>query len=254
MRTKEITALLALALVLVGLGAASARAQVPAGNAADSGSVIHFVPNSQSFWDFSKNWSTNYGPNYRDTVEQASNFVPCTGQYALCFSSGPPPLPCRLGPDGRFADCKCTVESGRNWVLMTAILNYRVYQETVKVCGADGSGCATTPDMAPVCRAIKEGTLIPGADLISTFSTSQASALAEPHFPGAGKSGLTICPKAPYAGCMTASCQMTSSGYAHCSCPAFWGIFQLAQAGAQCTLGGRLIWSASYNPKLDTLP
>jgi hypothetical protein len=243
-----------LALVLVGLGVASARAQTPGGNAADSGSAVHFVPNSQSFWDFSKNWSTNYGPSYRDTVEQASNFVPCTGRYALCFSSGPPPLPCRLSLDGRSADCKCTVESGRNWVLMTAILNYRVYQETVKVCGPDGSACAGMPDKAPVCRAIKEGRLIPGADLISTFSTSQASALAEAHLIGENKSGLTICPKAPYAGCMTAPCQMTSAGYAHCSCPAFWGIFQLAQAGAQCTLPGRLIWSASYDPKLDTPP
>jgi hypothetical protein len=244
-----------LALVLFGLCLASTRAYAPpADNGLDSASVVQFVPNSQSFWDFSKYWTTNYGPAYRDTLEQVSSLLPCTGQYALCFHSGPEPLPCKMSPDGRFADCKCTVESGRNYVLMTGILNYEVYQETVKVCGADGSGCAGVPDKAPVCRAIKEGNLIPGADAISTFSTSQATVLADSHMLASSKPALTICPKAPYAGCMTAPCRMTSSGYAQCSCPVFWGIFQLSQANAQCTLGDHLIWSAAYDPTLDTLP
>lgn len=244
-----------LAIVLSCLCLVSTRAYAPpADDAAGGSSFVHFVPNSQKFWDFSKNWTTNYGPAYRDTLEKATNFLPCTGQYALCFHSGPEPLPCKLSPDGRFADCKCTVESGRNYVLMTAILNYRVYQETVKLCGADGSGCATVPDKAPVCRAIKEGKLIPGADLISTFSTSQASLLAKSHMLAPNKPALTICPKAPYAGCMTAPCRMTSSGFAQCSCPAFWGVFQLSQANAQCTLSDHLIWSASYDPTFDTLP
>jgi hypothetical protein len=250
MNTRRTTGVFA--LVVIGLFVALPRADAQsADNGAGSASVVHFVPNSQKFWDFSKNWTTNYGPAYRDTLEQVSNFVPCTGQYALCFSSGPEPLPCKLRPDGRSADCKCTVESGRNYVLMTSILNYRVYQETVKVCGADGSACATTPDKAPVCRAIKEGRLIPGADVISTFSTSQASVLAQSHMMAPNKPALTICPKAPYAGCMTAPCRM-SGGYAQCSCPVFWGIFQLAQANAQCTLADHLVWSASYDPTLDT--
>jgi hypothetical protein len=137
---------------------------------------------------------------------------------------------------------------------MTGILNYQVYQETVKVCGADGSACATTPDKAPVCRAIKEGRLIPGADAISTFSTSQASVFAVAQLLAPKKPALTICPKAPYAGCMTAPCQMTSSGFAQCSCPVFWGIFQLSRANAQCTLGDHHVWSASYDPNVDTIP
>ncbi len=253
MRPKQVTSFFA--VVLLGLCLASTPAYAPpADDAAASGAAVHFVPNSQAFWDFSKNWSTNYGPNYRDTQEEASNFLPCTGQYALCFASGPEPLPCKHSPDGRFADCKCTVQRGRNYVLITGILNYRVYQETVKVCGADGSACARTPDKAPVCKAIKEGKLIPGADVISTFSTGQASILAESHLIAPNKPALTICPKAPYAGCMTAPCQMTSSGFAQCSCPVFWGIFQLTGADAQCTLGDHLIWSASYDPKLDTIP
>lgn len=77
----------------------------------------HFVPNSQAFWDFSKNWTTIYGPAYRDTVEGVSGLLPCRGQYALCFSSGPRPLPCVRTPDGRFADCKCPVKTRINYVM-----------------------------------------------------------------------------------------------------------------------------------------
>ena len=198
----------------------------------------HFVPDSQAFWDDSKNWTTNYGPAYRDTNEAASNFLPCTGQYALCFNSGPEPLPCELDQSGRFANCKCTIESGLNFVSITAILNYDVFLETVAVCGADGSGCSGTVDKAPVCQYLRDGNLIPGADIYSDFS---------PQLRHSGIKAVTQCPKAPYAGCMTAPCQIRD-GYAECSCPVFWGPFQLAQSGAQCQLGDDLIWSASYSP------
>ena len=139
MRPKQVTSFFA--VVLLGLCLASTRAYAPpADDAAASGAAVHFVPNSQTFWDFSKNWSTNYGPNYRDTLEQASNFLPCTGRYALCFASGPEPLPCKLRPDGRFADCKCTVRSGRNYVLITGILNYPVSFLQNKMVCAFGTG------------------------------------------------------------------------------------------------------------------
>ncbi|MGH6813094.1 MAG: hypothetical protein ACREDM_12400 [Methylocella sp.] len=217
-------------------------------------SEIHFFPNSQEFWDFSKNWTTNYGPAYRDTALGASSFLPCTGQYALCFHSGPKPLPCELTNDGRFANCECTVQTGRNFVLMTGILNAKVYQDTVNVCGPDGSDCTAQPDKAPVCRAIAQGKLIPGADVISTYSPHDESDLTKLLTQAPGKPILTICPKAPYAGCMTAPCKITKSGHAECSCPVFWGIFQLTGAGAQCTLGDDLVNSASYAPARDVLP
>jgi hypothetical protein len=118
------------------------------------GRQIHFVPNSQEFWDFSKNWPTNFGPAYRDTVTALSNFLPCTGKYALCAESEPEPLPCRVTPDGRFAKCKCIVQKGLNYVQITAILNEKVYQDTVNICGADGADCFTAVDKAPVCKAI----------------------------------------------------------------------------------------------------
>lgn len=214
----------------------------------DALSWTHFVPNSQAFWDFSKNWTTSFGPAYRDTIEKLENLVPCTGRYALCFDSGPEPLPCELTRDGRFANCKCTIEEGLNFVLISAILNYQVYLETVFVCGRDGSLCVDAPDLAPVCRAIRERRLIPGAKLISTFSPGARSDIASAL--SNAPSPPTLCPKGPYAGCMTAPCFPTKDGNAECSCPIFWGAFQLTQTGAQCTLGDDLVWSASFAPVL----
>ena len=223
----------------------------PGGDGADDrDGEVHFVPTSQEFWDFSKHWPTNFGPAYRDTVLVPPGFLPCTGKYALCFNSGPEPLPCELTEDGRFADCKCTVQRGLNFVLITGILNYDVYQETVRKCGVDGSGCSGV-DTAPVCKAIREGRLIPGADVISTFDPGSKSGLVKLQTNAPGKPGMTVCPKAPYAGCMTAPCKTSESGYAECSCPIFWGIFQLSQANAKCDLGDDLVWSAAYDPVLD---
>jgi hypothetical protein len=138
-------------------------------------------------------------------------------------------------------------------VLITGILNSKVYQDTVNpnACGADGSACTKHPDKAPVCKAIAEGKLIPGADVISTYSPSDQSDLVNLFTPVPDKPKLTICPKAPYAGCMTAPCKITAADLAECSCPIFWGIFQLIGAGAQCTLGDDLVNSASYNPARD---
>jgi len=218
------------------------------------GGEVHFVPNSQEFWDFSKNWPTNFGPAYRDTVNAPTNFVPCTGQYALCAESGPEPLPCKMTPDSRFADCTCTVQTGLNFVQITSILNEKVYQETLKVCGADGAKCFLTPDKAPVCQTLQNGALIPGAELISDFNPGTPSAFTTSKSSGADQSPFTICPKAPYAGCMTAPCKFTSGGEAECSCPIFWGIFQLPEPDAQCSLGDDLVWSASYVPALDSQP
>lgn len=212
----------------------------------------HFVPNSQRFWDNSKNWTTNFGPAYRDTVEKVENLVPCTGTYALCFHSGSEPLPCEIDRSGRFADCTCTVQREINFVLISAILNYKVYLDTIAKCGVDGSGC-TKPDEAPVCEAIRKRKLIRGADVISTFSGKLRSQFED--LPASGSDAATeptICPKGPYAGCMTAPCERTSSDEAVCTCPVFYGPFQLTGEGVECTLDDGLVNSASYSPALDT--
>lgn len=255
MNTRRILSSLTIAFACVCALFTQAAAE-PSTNSASTGKPVHFVPDSQEFWDFSKNWTTSYGPAYRDAAAGPSSFLPCTGQYALCFHSGPEPLPCELTADGRFANCKCTVQTGLNFVLMTSILNYEVYRETVAVCGPDGSKCSTHPDKAPVCKAIKQGKLIPGADVISTYSPGHRSDLVKLITNAPSKPKLTICPKVPYskvsyAGCMTAPCKTTKPGYAVCSCPIFWGTFQLVQPSAQCTLGDDLVWSAAYAPALD---
>src|SRR5262250_3370481 len=112
-----------------------------AGLSTNARGQANFAPNDQKFWDNSENWTTDYGPAYRDTVLKPENMVPCMGQFALCFTSGPEPLPCELSKDGRFANCTCTAQTGLNFVLINAILNYQVWLDTVAVCGPDGSEC-----------------------------------------------------------------------------------------------------------------
>ena len=150
-----------------------------------------------------------------------------------------------MSPDGRWADCVCTVGNATNYTLITAILNHDVYAATASACNADGSRC-TQPDQAPVCKYIAGGALNPGADVISTYDHDSVQELIKAVFQG--KAGLTKCPKAPYASCMTAPCKLNNNGTADCKCPVFYGEFQLTGKDAQCSLGGDLIPSASYNP------
>ena len=214
-----------------------------------------FVPDSPAFWNDSRNWTSNYGPAYRDTNVNPSQMLACSSQFALCFHSGPQPYPCTLSPDGRSANCQCPVYNKTNYTLMNAILNYPVYLATVQACGPDGSGCKET-GKAPVCNYLDGGALIPGANVISTFDPDSRNAILkamkEP------KPSVTTCPKAPYAGCMTAPCELNSDGStATCKCPVFYGRYQLTgspPATATCSLGGGLIWSASYTPALDPDP
>ena len=202
-----------------------------------------FVPNTFSFWNNPKNFTTSFGPAYADITLAATNFLPCRGgPFALCYYSGPSPQTCKLSANGRFADCDCfEIPYGAYFVDINAILNHQVYLQTVAACGADGSGCAHI-NSAPVCQNINEGKLIPGTDLFSTFSFDCV--------PTNGI-GQTNCPQAPYAGCMTAACFPTSQdGIVSCRCPVFDGPYQigLTLPPAQCTVGGDLVWSAAFAP------
>ena len=211
-----------------------------------------FVPDSRLFWDNSRNWTTNFGPAYRDTVEGPGQMLACSSQFALCFHSGPEPYPCTLSPDGQSANCLCTVSTKTNYTLMTAILNYSVYTATFNQCGSTGAGCPNTGD-APVCNYLQGGALIPGANVLSTYDPDSRQAILKAL--ASGKPSTTTCPKAPYAACMTAPCTLSADGStATCKCPVFYGKFQLVGTGAQCSLGGDLVPSASYIPVLDNLP
>jgi hypothetical protein len=231
------TSLLVSAVLLCGIAGLSTNAH----------GQTNFVPNDQKFWDNSANWTTNYGPAYRDTVEAPENMVACDGPFALCFTSGPEPLPCKPTPDGRFANCTCTAHTGLNFVLINAILNYEVWLDTVATCGPTGSGCGIkNVNRAPVCAAIKSGKFIKGADLISTFDPN-AQVVIEDVLEGQQPPPL-LCPKAPYAACMTAPCKQKKGENPVCSCPVFDGVFQLPTPGAVCDAGNNLIPSASFAP------
>ncbi len=210
-----------------------------------------FVPNNRNFFNDSINWTTNYGPAYRDVAVKKSQFLPCDTPFALCFHSGAEPLPCKLSKDGKSAECTCPVEDQVNYTLLTAILNYPVYQDTLKQCGSDGSLCSGTNE-APVCNKLTGGKLIPGAKVISTFDTSTQTMFNNAI--DGDNSIFQTCDKGPYAGCMTAPCKLNKDGTATCKCPVFYGRFQLVHTQASCQLGGGLVNSASYSPLLDNDP
>lgn len=60
------------------------------------------------------------------------------------------------------------------------------------------------------------------------------------------------CPKGPYAACMTAPCKKNRRGEAVCSCPVFYGPFQL-YGGGECSLEDGLVNSASYAPAAENM-
>jgi hypothetical protein len=231
--------LMAIAIALGGRAIAAGADHGAAGAAP----LVHLVPDSLSFWTQRDHWTTKYGPAFATVVAKTSNNLPCTGgPFALCAYSGAAPLGCKPDAAGQFADCKCfEIPQGSYFVNINAILNHKVWAETVKVCGKDGSRCSGHPNKAPVCKYVNNDSLIPGADLISTFS-----------FACAGKMpfGHSQCDSGPYAGCMTAPCRRTATpGIVDCSCPIFNGPYILVINNGNCNAGDGLVWSSAYFPK-----
>ena len=196
--------------------------------------------------------TTPYGPAWADILLKPDNFLECKGApIALCYYSGQGPVTtCEFAPGKTLADCTCyEIPSGYTYFVdINAILNLDVYLKTVKECGSDGSGCLPRGSRtAPVCDSINKNTLIPGADLVSTFSFYLESELAI---------GQTQCTNpALYAGCMTAPCKrtgdkdpVTNLPLTQCACPTFEGPYQVGQKEQDCTLDDNLVWSAAYAP------
>jgi hypothetical protein len=197
--------------------------------------------------------TTPYGPAWADITLQKSNFLECRGAaIALCYYSGPgPTTPCTVDGLG-IANCTCyEIPAGQPYLVdINAILNLDVYLKTVERCGKNGEKCRPTGSIeAPVCQAINNNTLIPGADLVSTFSLYLEKQLPI--------SPTTCSTPAPYAGCMTAPCKRTgktdpSTGLplVQCGCPTFTGPYQVGTSISQdqCVLQGNYIWSAAYQP------
>jgi hypothetical protein len=209
-----------------------------------------FVPNTFQFWNKKKNFTTSFGPAYADISLASTNFLPCRGgPYALCYYSGPSPDVCTLVKNGKFADCQCfEIPYGVYFVDINAILNHKLYEQTIATCGSDGSRCQMI-NSAPVCQAVNQNNVIPGADLLSTFSFDC--------IPTNGL-GLTNCTTSQYAGCMTAPCfeNAPGTGLVTCQCPIFSGPYQIGQTlpPSQCTLTDNLVWSAAYAPSPTPTP
>jgi hypothetical protein len=208
--------------------------------------------------------TTPYGPPWADILMKPSNFVECSGAaIALCYYSGPgPTTPCTRDGLG-IANCTCyEIPAGQPYLVdINAILNRDVYLRTVAACGKQGQLCRPTGSLsAPVCEAINNNTLIPGADLISTFSLYlEKKKKEDPEF----SISATDCPKADYAGCMTAPCKRTGKTdpktglpLVQCGCPTFAGPYQVGTAinPDQCILGGNYVWSAAYKPAPTSKP
>lgn len=197
--------------------------------------------------------TTAFGPPWADIVTNPANMLECkrkTAPIALCYYSGPgPTTPCVQDGLG-IANCTCyEIPKGEPYFVdINAILNRDTYLKTVAVCGKDGSKCLPTGTVeAPVCEVINTNSLIPGADLISTFSLYLEKQI---HI------NPTDCATpAAYAGCMTAPCKRTgkrdpSTGLplVQCGCPTYTGPYQVGQKipANQCTLDGNYVWSAAY--------
>jgi hypothetical protein len=195
--------------------------------------------------------TTRYGPPWADVLDSPTNFLECRGAaIALCYYSGPGPItPCTLDGLG-IANCTCyEIPKGERYLVdINAILNRDVYLKTVAVCGKDGRNCRPTGSTpAPVCEAINNNTLIPGADLISTFSLYLKKEIPI---------SLTSCPtSSAYAGCMTAPCKRTGKidpkirlPLVQCGCPVFTDPYQVGTTTDHCVLEGNYVWSAAYTP------
>jgi hypothetical protein len=217
---------------------------------------------------------------WADVSLEMQNFLACsletTGPIALCYYSGVPGEPnltpsCTFSQAKNSAQCDCYKISKGNptgamysYVLITSILNKKVYADTVSACGSDGSGCLNATNIgdpaakeAPVCAALRDKTVFPGADVISDFSPILIipKGLTSVTCPTGGGANL-------YAGCMTAPCKDTgkidpSTGLplVKCTCPIYDGPNQVGnlQINSYSCSPAPHVWSSAYSAP-NTIP
>ena len=281
-------AALALALVLAAGDAVRANDACPLGPPAGS-------PNCQPKFKFNgydkgaktpiNTCETNTSSSpcaWADVSLEMQNFLACsleaTGPIALCYYSGVPGEPnltpsCTFSQDNNSAQCDCYKISKGNpagatysYVLITSILNKEVYEDTVSACGVDGGGCLNATNIgdpaakeAPVCTALRDKTLFPGADLYSDFSPIliATKGLNVPPFTCPTGGGANL-----YAGCMTAPCKNTgktdpSTGLplVKCTCPTYDGPNQVGnpQIKSYSCSPTPHVWSSAYSAP-NTIP
>ncbi len=188
--------------------------------------------------------TTPFGPAWADVNTASTEFLPCFGPYALCFYAN-----CTTQDDGT-SICPCFEWYGTNYVLITGILNADSYQSTISACGSTGANCQT-PNTAPVCADINNGTYLSGAKVISTFALYRSA--QEP----LGSTDCSSQPdRSPYAGCMTSPCfGPTMPGpdphtvSINCDCPLYDGPYQIGlNLDPSACDDAPMAWSASFRP------
>lgn len=157
------------------------------------------------------------------SIPQNMVFVPCKGEYALCYYAK-----CKLNNNGT-AECGCREFKGTSFVDVTQIIPPDIKEETKKKCPYGLTSCPNKNE-APVCDYVN-------TDLTSTFS------LGEPIFEF---SGTQTCPSGKYANCMTAQCtrdEAWDGSPVSCICQVEKDEHTIANGVGPCTLGEDIIWS-----------
>ena len=146
--------------------------------------------------------------------------VKCTNPYALCASSN-----CTVNPDASTASCGCygfenatSISSMR----IALIPDEGVKEATIASCANSPTGCDDGPmsnanlDSTPVCEAIRDHSLWPGSDLVSTFAF-------KPQLPKLNNDETWTCKAKPgqvVPVCMFAPCRYSNSEpNVTCTCP-----------------------------------
>ncbi len=154
------------------------------------------------------------------SVPQNMVFVPCEGDYALCYYAK-----CKLNGDGT-ADCGCQDFNGPSFVDVDNIIPPDVKEATKRSCPY---GLVSCPYMnkAPVCEYVNSHLGHPDG-LISTFSSGAPKFIFE---------GTQSCPANPYANCMTAQCKREiawDGSPVTCRCPVGYDKHTIAKGVGSC--------------------
>ena len=161
-----------------------------------------------------------------DSIPQNMVFVPCEGDYALCYYAK-----CKLNADGT-ADCGCQEFNGTSFVDVNNIIPPDVKEATKGSCPY---GLVSCPYMneAPVCDYVNQNT-----GLISTFSSGDPTYEA---LSSQGRKfifeGVRSCPAGPYANCMTAQCKREvafDGSPVTCRCPVGYDKHTIAKGVGSC--------------------
>ncbi len=179
----------------------------------------------------------NFGPGDKglDSVPQNMVFVPCEGDYALCYYAK-----CKLNGDGT-AECGCQEFNGPSFVDVNNIIPPHVKDATKRSCPY---GLVSCPYMneAPVCDYVNRSkhsgsSNYQPSELVSTFNTGAPKFIFE---------GTQSCPAGPYANCMTAQCKREiawDGSPVTCRCPVGYDKHTIANGVGSCQQEDG-IWSA----------